>query len=281
MQIKFIDIGQIRLAYLEKHPELKQTIFFIHGNSSSSRMWLKQLNDPLFDGYRLIAFDLPGHGESVSPLNEEDCDCINFGKIVANAIDKLANNDKIILVGYSMGANMIAETLNCDCFPKGIGLVGSSVIGGDYTMQVVFKSEPGSEILFMDTVSPEKMSQCIKLIYEIEDEKEYKIWTEDYKKTKPFFRPAILKNTLDGKISNEMKLLEESKIPILAIFGEEDKIIDPDYLDKAPLNFWNKKVYKIPHASHAVNIDQPEIFNELLVSFTKALQESPVNSVVQ
>jgi|SRR5690349_13822097 pimeloyl-ACP methyl ester carboxylesterase len=46
-------------------------ILLVHGNSSSSRIWQKQLQGPLGSKYRLIAIDLPGHGASSPPPNPE------------------------------------------------------------------------------------------------------------------------------------------------------------------------------------------------------------------
>ena len=39
-------------------------VVLIHGNSSSSRVFSRQLDGPLGECFRLIAVDLPGHGES-------------------------------------------------------------------------------------------------------------------------------------------------------------------------------------------------------------------------
>src|SRR5271165_5784542 len=39
-------------------------IVILHGNSSSSRAFAKQLDGPLGTRFRLVAIDLPGHGGS-------------------------------------------------------------------------------------------------------------------------------------------------------------------------------------------------------------------------
>jgi pimeloyl-ACP methyl ester carboxylesterase len=39
-------------------------VVLIHGNSSSSRVFSRQLDGPLGQRFRLIAVDLPGHGAS-------------------------------------------------------------------------------------------------------------------------------------------------------------------------------------------------------------------------
>ena len=42
MEMKFIEAGQVSLAYLEKNPQFEKTVYFIHGNSGSCRTWRKK-----------------------------------------------------------------------------------------------------------------------------------------------------------------------------------------------------------------------------------------------
>ncbi|RLA00888.1 MAG: alpha/beta hydrolase, partial [Gammaproteobacteria bacterium] len=46
-------------------------LLFIHGNSSSKSVFSKQLSSDLAKKYRLIALDLPGHGDSDNALNPQ------------------------------------------------------------------------------------------------------------------------------------------------------------------------------------------------------------------
>ncbi len=71
MEHQFLQINNIRLAYVEQNLTATKTIIFVHGNSLSSKMWQKQFNSELLKEYRLIAFDLPAHGKSSAPLNPE------------------------------------------------------------------------------------------------------------------------------------------------------------------------------------------------------------------
>lgn len=64
MQNQFIEVNQIKVAYIEKNKEARKTIFFIHGNSVSKGSWSKQYDSNLLSAYRLIAIDLPLHGDS-------------------------------------------------------------------------------------------------------------------------------------------------------------------------------------------------------------------------
>ena len=80
------------------------TIVFVHGWTCDTTSWREQL--PAFDDdYRVIALDLPGHGQSGSPADGQ------FSmELFARAIEAVraeAGADRIVLVGHSMGAPVI------------------------------------------------------------------------------------------------------------------------------------------------------------------------------
>jgi pimeloyl-ACP methyl ester carboxylesterase len=59
----YIQLGQQSIAYYQS-VGAGRPIVLVHGNSSSLKVWKNQLEGPLGARYRLIAFDLPGHGNS-------------------------------------------------------------------------------------------------------------------------------------------------------------------------------------------------------------------------
>ena len=65
-----LQFGEQIIAGFES-PGAGRPILLVHGNSSSSRIWQKQLQGPLGTKYRLITIDLPGHGASSPAANPE------------------------------------------------------------------------------------------------------------------------------------------------------------------------------------------------------------------
>jgi len=70
-------------------------------------------------------------------------------------------------------------------------------------------------------------------------------------------------------ISDEIELLKKAGIPVLVVFGQDEKMANPDYLDKLPFETWKNKVFKFPEAGHYVQMDQPGKFNELLFEYVR------------
>ena len=65
------EIDNTELAVQEFGDANGHPLLFIHGFSQSYWCWKKQFNDPRLDQFRIIAFDLRGHGRSGKPLDKE------------------------------------------------------------------------------------------------------------------------------------------------------------------------------------------------------------------
>jgi pimeloyl-ACP methyl ester carboxylesterase len=81
----------------------------IHGLSQSHLCWAKQYESALADQFRLVAYDLRGHGMSESPLEPEHyTDSQLWADDVAAIIDQLGL-DRPVLVGWSYGGFIICD----------------------------------------------------------------------------------------------------------------------------------------------------------------------------
>jgi len=81
-----------------------QTIVFVHGWTCDTSSWREQM--PVFDDdYRVIALDLPGHGQSGSPADGQFS--VELFARAVEAVRAEAGADRIVLVGHSMGAPVI------------------------------------------------------------------------------------------------------------------------------------------------------------------------------
>jgi non-heme chloroperoxidase len=86
-------------------------ILFIHGLSQSHLCWAKQYQSALAGEFRLVVYDLRGHGMSEAPLEPEH---YTNGELwaddVAAIIDQL-RLDRPVLVGWSYGGFVICDYL--------------------------------------------------------------------------------------------------------------------------------------------------------------------------
>jgi pimeloyl-ACP methyl ester carboxylesterase len=267
MERKFKIVDGIELAYVEQNVEAIEAIIFVHGNSGSADTWYRQFDDLRFSKYRMIAVDLPAHGQSESSSNpENDYSVIGLGRLVAELIDHLVGNGPFILVGFSLGTNVIAESLEYFNKPIGIALLASCILGEGFGLQKVFLPNPKSSSFFEDSASRENVEEFVNESC-LSSTKDKKLIIDDYFNTKPFFRSTLGKTAAESKFRDEIELIKRSGIPLFIVYGINEKSIDCNYLDQIPLSIWNNTIYKIPNASHYLHLDQPDKFNELLSKY--------------
>jgi len=105
-------------------------IIFIHGFLQSHLSWWKQVTDSMLaNKFRMITFDLPGHGGSDKPC---DPAMFNNGVHYADMLDAVITASgfkKSLLVGWSYGTRVVCDYLTKygDSHIGGINFVGSAV----------------------------------------------------------------------------------------------------------------------------------------------------------
>jgi non-heme chloroperoxidase len=101
--------GGLQLHVREWGPVDRPPILFIHGWSQNHLCWDKQYESALRDEFRLVAYDLRGHGMSQAPLGREHyTDARLWADDLAAIIDQLGL-DRPVLVGWSYGAFVICD----------------------------------------------------------------------------------------------------------------------------------------------------------------------------
>jgi pimeloyl-ACP methyl ester carboxylesterase len=259
----------MQLAYYEKHADKTSTIFFLHGNSSSSRTWMGQWESPLFDGYRLIAIDLPGHGASgVSQDPASDYTLKGLAAILAEAVKALARGPYIICA-TSLATNIAAEMIACGIEPVGILLEGASVIGEGIGLDKV--TQPGVDIspITMDHVPVASVEGYSSVVFHAVDGDTKKQFVDDFLTVQAPFRTTIIGSIFSGQMSDQVNLLRSLSCPVAHVYGAEERVINTGYLSDVDIPKWRDQIFLIPGAGHLAHVEQPEAFNRILSSFTQ------------
>lgn len=268
MTQKFIRVANCRLAYLEKNSTAQNTIFFIHGNSVSSRSWKAQLNGEGLQDYRLIAIDLPAHGDSeVSADPDADYSIPGLGAIMAAAIKALTTGAPYILAALSLGTNILAESLAFDLQPAGLVLAGSCLVGKKHTLDKFVYPDTNVAVVFTEQAPQNEVRLYASQVMINNDESLLDDFVADYYQVKLPFRSLLSSSIQEQKYNDQIALVHSADKPVLVVFGKEEQVINPDYLDDAPFPLWQNTIFKIPGASHLVQADQPEEFNKLLAEY--------------
>jgi non-heme chloroperoxidase len=117
--------GGVKLAVTDTGPESgAQPILFMHGLSQSRMLWARQFDSFLADRYRLVAFDLRGHGDSEKP-REGYREREPWAEDVAAVIDQL-ELERPLVVAWSYAGLVLCDYLSV----HGDGALGGIVLIG-------------------------------------------------------------------------------------------------------------------------------------------------------
>src|SRR5689334_21820296 len=101
---RWAKFGDVKIHYYDIGKPKKDAIILVHGWTCSADFWKDSFN--AFPNYRVIAIDLPGHGQSDKP--KADYTMEFFARSI-DAVMKQAKIDHAVLVGHSMGTPVIRQ----------------------------------------------------------------------------------------------------------------------------------------------------------------------------
>lgn len=270
MQSSFLQLEGIRLHYVEKNPSAPLSLFLIPGNSLSTSIWRKQWDSPLFNNFRIIALDLPGHGLSDPAADPESSYSLpELGVLMAAAINTLSQHKSFFLAGVSLGTNIAAEALSHLRDPLGLVLAGPSIVGGSTGIGQLLLPNTHVSVVFTDDATEADVQAYAKETSISEDPEDYHNFLKDYAQTQKPFRSVLGGQIAAGNYSDHIGIIQQRNISVQLIFGGDEKVINNNYLDEVSLPVWNNRIEKIAGASHLVQIDRPDEFNRLMSAFLR------------
>ena len=240
----------------------KKWITFIHGAGGSSSIWFNQVR--FFKSYfNVLLIDLRGHGRSAaSPEGTQ----YTFDKIIDDLIEVLDHNkiNKSHFVGISLGSILIQKMLfKYQSRVEKIGL-GGAILNLNFQSRVLmFFGNLTQSILpfiwiytfFAYVIMPYRNHRKSRALFIREAKKlsqnEFKRW---YKLTKKIL-PLL-----------EKIRLYKVKTPVLYIMGKEDYMFLP-FVKEMVQAHESSSLITLSDSGHVVNIDQPEQFNNNLLTF--------------
>jgi pimeloyl-ACP methyl ester carboxylesterase len=242
-RVRYYDIGDKKAT---------DALVFVHCWTCNAEFWREQYN--AFPNYRVIAMDLPGHGQSDKP--KVDYTMEHFARAV-DAVMKKAGVKRAVLAGHSMGTPVVRRYY--ELFPeKSLGLIivdGALLPFGprdqvEKFFEPLFKDYKGGAATFIDGMLETA-----------------------HARVRPFIRAGMLA-TPDHVGSSAMKFMLDDAyaphgritVPVLALMAP-NQMWPPDleqkYRDIAPdLDFQT-----IPGVSHFLQLEMPAEFNAAMGQF--------------
>lgn len=243
-------------------------LVLIHGNSSCRRVFDRQSESELGRTYRLITFDLPGHGKSDDAIQPERT--YTRPGLADAVVEMLAELDvsEAALLGWSLGGHIAIEMLGKFGGVQGLILTGTPPVrsGG---MAEGFRRPPHSGLAARQDLSSADIDLFAQMMFG--------------EPVEPFLREAI--GRADGRCRrllfeaaragagvDQRKAVESSSIPIAVINGSSDPLLNLDYISSVEYaNLWERKCHRLDGAGHAPFWHAADEYNAMLGRFLQTV----------
>ena len=195
-------------------------ILFIHGFSQSHLSWMRQVDSDLAKDFRLITYDLRGHGNSDKPLDPARYrDSKAWGDEVQAVIDA-AGLKRPVLVGWSYAGRVISDYVATHGAGQlaGINFVDASIKADPAMVGDNLKNLPlmGSEDLATNIAATRTfLHGCFSKQPD----------ADDYETMLAFnmMVPPKVRAGLGGRPLDATEMMSKLKLPVLVTHGAEDR----------------------------------------------------------
>lgn len=240
------------LYYQEYGNKNGPLMVFLHGGGVSSWMWEKHVE--FFTDYHCVTIDLPEQGKS----NQTDYFTIRYSaREVIALIEELAPNKNAIVIGFSLGAQVIVQMLSMNPNICQHAIINSALVRPSLLMKKLIA--PSVKITF-PLVRKRWFSKLqAKTLYI--NEKQFDTYYKESSNMKADTLIRILEENMSFAIPKDF---DKATCKILVTVGEKEKsIMKKSARDIVSGNSECTGVI-IPQIGHGLPIAYPSYFNEMV-----------------
>jgi non-heme chloroperoxidase len=266
--------GGLRLHVREWGKTDGPPILFIHGLSQNHLCWAKQSQSTLAEEFRLVAYDLRGHGMSEAPLEPGH---YSDGKLwaddVAAIIDQLGL-DRPVLVGWSYGGFVICDYLRAHGQDRIAAI--DFVAGGVKLGQAAFGTLIGPGFLdhFADATADDLPSNIrgMRGLVKAWPAKPFPPEEVETLLCSAMTVPAQIRANLAAREIDGDDVLRALEVPLLVTQGRADTVVLPAMAEHVLATCPTAEVSWYDGVGHTAHLEQPERFNRELAALTRRVR---------
>ena len=266
MQTRTIDTSNGAVAVHESAGQGPPAVL-IHGNSSSSHAFSRQLDGPLGERFRLVAVDLPGHGASADASDPALYSVRNQAKTLRAAIAALAL-DAAPLVGWSLGGHFALEMAPDLPRARGFMIFGAPPIAVPPAMEAAFLPNPAMGFGFTEKIDRDQASAYVSSFFRPSFADIPEFFLTDALRADGRARAGIAASLRAGGYTDEVIVVSDLKAPLAVLHGAEEQLVNGAYFASLAMpTLWRGAVQTIAGAGHAPQWETPQAFDALLAAF--------------
>jgi len=246
-------------------------VILLHGIAASLYDWMRMMPALSSSGYRALAPDLFGHGESLKPDDPSQYTIDTVYAYLEAWIEDLKLDRPAVMVGHSMGGYLSLR----------YGLSHPEQVSGLVLINPLYTGEQISPLMRLVRRRPEVSERALRRAPEwllnallgwdptkpadFSAEARRQI-ANDYKRASPHIV------YLTQVIPDLTPSLSQVKIPTLVLWGDKDQTLNPASFKLLVSRLSDARSHAIPGCGHQPHIGKPALVNRLALDFIASLQ---------
>jgi pimeloyl-ACP methyl ester carboxylesterase len=256
------------ISYLDTSVRSRETVVFIHGNSSDKHTFAGQLGASELSPWRCLALDLPGHGGS-SKIDRSSgfrYSLSLYAETIAALLSEL-RIERAVLVGSSLGGH-IAIRLTRLIKPAGLFIFQAPPLESASDLALAFLPHPAGQLFFSEHLTREHADAIAQASF-LDASQIPSGFQEALLATDPKCRAETVADLMANPNYGEVTTVRGLSCPLAIVHGRQDLLVNAEYIEKLKLaNLWRGGVQYMDggHFPHIVN---SKAFNTCLRDFLK------------
>ena len=239
-------------------------LVLIHGNSTCRGVFARQMRDGTLRQRRIIAFDLPGHGESADASDPERSYTRRGLTDLCLEVLSILGVREAVIVGWSLGGHIGIQMLSQFPGARGLVITGTPPIGRG-GMAEGFVSAPQLGLPSKGRFSRAESERFARMIFGTPIEP---FVVDAIARTDDRFREVLFQAVRAGEGIDQRAVVERSPVPVAVINGADDPLINLDYIDSLDYaNLWSGRCHRLDGVGHAAFWHAAPRFNRLVARF--------------
>ena len=250
-------------------------VLLIHGNSFCRHVFRNQMQGQLANNHRLIAFDLPGHGQSGNATDPKRSYTLpGLADAAVELLDKLGI-DEAIVFGWSLGGHIGIEMIPRFPGMRGLMICGAPPVSPNQMSQG-FNASPQLGIAGKQELSEAEINAFVTGIFGDSAES---FLRDAVARADGRFRKNLFEAARAGEGVNPRLLVESSPVPLAVVNGGADRIVNLDYFDTvAYANLWEGRSHRLSGLGHAPFWEAQGDFDLVLERFLQDVESGRLAS---
>jgi len=247
-------------------------LLFLHGSSTSRKVFERQCRPRLLEKTRILALDLPGDGESDDATDPDVAYTLpGLVDTIEEVLEKLGIGS-LAVFGWSLGGNLAIEMLARARMVEGILIAGTppvapGLIGLLRGFHASFDLMLASKPQWSERDIERFETNCLG--HSATPELRNGLARADGQ-----LRSVFSHSLMRGDGHNQRRAVLDADVPVFIVNGTDDPFIRHSYLAAFENSGHQRPVIQIEGAGHALFREKPEPFNVVLEQFVDTVRDN-------